>query len=146
MPTPATLATQRSKTKQSTRPPTSGSWKKGQSGNPTGLMGLPPEKRAALTLELKARSRIIDDIAVDLKRAAALASDVLVSLVADPNISAETKLAAANSILNRVYGMPTAKVQADVNLSGETRVITPEEVRSAALRLAARDAEPVEAC
>lgn len=107
----------------------------GKSGNPRGRPPLTPEQR----LERKVQERVVLDIAAEMRQHAAAAVEALRKVI-DKGDGAEVT-AAARLVFQYAFGSPQASIDLTVNQG--TRIVTPEDIRQAALRLASSKAEDV---
>ena len=92
-------------------------FRKGQSGNPGG------------------RPKILADVRELARAHTAKALNTLVEIVGNEKAPAAARVAAANSILDRGYGKPEAKVEASIN---SARVIRAPEICMTAQEWSAR--------
>jgi uncharacterized protein DUF5681 len=86
-------------------------FQKGQSGNPGG------------------RPKILADVRELARAHTASAMNALVQIVEDENAPSAARVAAANSLLDRGYGKPEAKI--DANISRHAVIRSPEACASA---------------
>jgi hypothetical protein len=107
----------------------------GQTPPGPGRPAVPPEVRAA-------RRRVIADLAAELKTAADIACDTLVEIASNEKAKHSDRIAAASQILDRSFGRAPASLDATISFSNGDR-LTPEMLRSAALRVAGAHAEDV---
>jgi Family of unknown function (DUF5681) len=85
-------------------------FKKGQSGNPGG------------------RPKILADVRELARAHTASAMNALVQIVEDANAPPAARVTAANSLLDRAYGKPEAKI--DANISRHAVIRSPEPCAS----------------
>lgn len=108
-------------------PPVATRFKPGRSGNPAGRKAVPKEVRDA-------RRRVVTDLVGELKLAADLAVDALLTIAASPSSKDADRIAAAREILDRSFGRPKAVIDADVRLNS-VRTVSPDEIAAAAAHL-----------
>lgn len=107
--------------KTASRPPTAGSFKPGQSGNPGGRPKNTQERKDALAA---------------IRSLAPNAADVIAQILADEKAPPAVRLKAANDVLDRTYG----KAEATVHLDADKAKLA-SDIRAAVERIKAGGGE-----
>lgn len=103
--------------KTASRPPTAGSFKPGQSGNPNGRPKQTQEQKDALAA---------------IRALAPKAAEIMAEILADAKAPPAVRVKVANDILDRTYGKPEATVHID---GDKARMV--DDIRAAVERIKA---------